>query len=144
VALHGCPEACGSVTVPYPFGFRQGCFHAGFNLSCDETHHPPKLFLGDGVEVDDISLAGGTVRVQSKIVTFPWSDPSGLWHGGLTGTGMQLAVSTEHNVFVSIGCNFIAYLATNLDIAGGGGHYRKEFVPTARSYADGQISGPSA
>ncbi|XBJ05217.1 hypothetical protein VPH35_024041 [Triticum aestivum] len=39
LALPGCPEACGRVTVPYPFGFRQGCFHAGFNLTCDHT--PP-------------------------------------------------------------------------------------------------------
>ncbi|KAM3390567.1 hypothetical protein ACQJBY_012269 [Aegilops geniculata] len=124
VALPGCPEACGSVTVPYPFGFRQGCFHAGFNLTCDTTRHPPKLLLGDGVEVDAISLADGTVRVQSKTVSAAWSDPirngtrtpslinsNGSWVGGLTGTrGQQLAVSSEHNVFVAIGCNFIGYL----------------------------------
>uniref|UniRef100_A0A8I6X1C5 Protein kinase domain-containing protein n=1 Tax=Hordeum vulgare subsp. vulgare TaxID=112509 RepID=A0A8I6X1C5_HORVV len=130
VALPGCPEACGSVTVPYPFGFRQGCFHKGFNLTCDETGHPPKLFLHDDVEVDAISLVGGTVRVQSKIVNGEWDyrnvphqalNPNrsvrsgkpyigydGSWSGGLT-------VSTEHNVFVAIGCNFIGYLAAGSD-----------------------------
>ncbi|KAM3371009.1 hypothetical protein ACQJBY_018391 [Aegilops geniculata] len=124
LTLPGCPEACGRVTVPYPFGFLQGCFHAGFNLTCDHTRHPPKLLLGDGVEVDAISLADGTVRVQSKTVSATWSDPirngtrtpslinsTGSWVGGLTGTGgQQLAVSSEHNVFVVIGCNFIGYL----------------------------------
>uniref|UniRef100_A0A453D7L2 Protein kinase domain-containing protein n=4 Tax=Aegilops tauschii subsp. strangulata TaxID=200361 RepID=A0A453D7L2_AEGTS len=130
VALPGCPEACGSVTVPYPFGFRQGCFHKGFNLTCNETGHQPKLFLHDDVEVDAISLVGGTVRVQSKIVNGEWDyrdvpyqalnrnrsvlsgkpyiGYAGSWSGGLT-------VSTEHNVFVAIGCNFIGYLAAGSD-----------------------------
>ncbi|XBI95672.1 hypothetical protein VPH35_032081 [Triticum aestivum] len=124
LALPGCPEACGRVIVPYPFGFRQGCFYAGFNLTCNETGHQPKLFLHDDVEVDAISLADGTVHVQSKTVHAAWSDPirngtrtpsliysNGSWFGGLTGTGgQQLAVSSEHNVFVVIGCNFIGYL----------------------------------
>jgi len=26
VALPGCPETCGNITVPYPFGTRPGCF----------------------------------------------------------------------------------------------------------------------
>ncbi|VAH53113.1 unnamed protein product [Triticum turgidum subsp. durum] len=130
LALPGCPEACGSVTVPYPFGFRQGCFHKGFNLTCNETAHQPKLFLHDDVEVDAISLVGGTVRVQSKIVNGEWDyrnvpyqalKPNrsvgsgkpyigydGSWSGGLT-------VLTEHNVFVAIGCNFIGYLAAGSD-----------------------------
>ncbi|XP_048559542.1 wall-associated receptor kinase-like 8 isoform X1 [Triticum urartu] len=130
LALPGCPEACGGVTVPYPFGFRQGCFHKGFNLTCDETGHQLKLFLHDDVEVDAISLVGGTVRVQSKIVNGEWDYRNapyqalnrnrsvlsgkpyigydGSWSGGLT-------VSAEHNVFVAIGCNFIGYLAAGSD-----------------------------
>ncbi|KAF7018996.1 hypothetical protein CFC21_032226 [Triticum aestivum] len=111
LALPGCPEACGRVIVPYPFGFRQGCFHAGFNLTCDETRHPPKLLLGNGVEVDAISLVDGTVHVQSKTVIATRSGPmrnstrmpsfinsNGSWVSGLTGTGgQQLALSSEHN-----------------------------------------------
>jgi hypothetical protein len=131
MALPGCPETCGSITVPYPFGFRQGCFHAGFNLTCDETHHPPKLFLGDGVEVDDISLPDSTMRLQSRVMNFsrsytangsstvkPSIDSSGLWYGSLNGTGMQLAVSTEDNIFVAIGCNFVVYLVSSPDTVG--------------------------
>ena len=95
VALSGCPEACGNVSVPYPFGFRQGCFRKGFNLTCDETRRPSKLLLGDGVEVDAISLADGTVHVQTKVVAFrPLSTNSVVgarrsidynysWYGGL-------------------------------------------------------------
>jgi hypothetical protein len=120
VALPGCPESCGSVTVPYPFGFRRGCFSAGFKLTCDKKYHPPKLFLGDGVEVDHISLAGRTMRVQSRVMNFsrsdgnttvkPSIDSTDLWYGGLNESGMDLHVSNEHNVFSAIGCGFIAYL----------------------------------
>ncbi|XP_047070522.1 putative wall-associated receptor kinase-like 16 [Lolium rigidum] len=143
-ALPGCPEACGHVTVPYPFGFRQGCFHPGFNLTCDETHHPPKLFLVGRVEVEEISLAGGTVRVQSRVVTDrnlasgaadrssalkPSINSSGLWSDGLTtGTGTRFTVSTQHNVFVFIGCNFIAYLVAN-----------NEYVSACAALCDGRI-----
>ncbi|XP_020174745.1 wall-associated receptor kinase-like 8 isoform X2 [Aegilops tauschii subsp. strangulata] len=111
-ALPGCPEACGSVTVPYPFGFRQGCFHAGFNLTCDVTHHPHKLLLGDGVEVDAISLADNTVRVRSKILNYQYNtslEYGGSWSAGVAATG-TIVVSTQHNVFVAVGCGLIAHL----------------------------------
>ncbi|KAK3143526.1 hypothetical protein QOZ80_4AG0301400 [Eleusine coracana subsp. coracana] len=66
MALPGCPEWCGSITVPYPFGTRQGCF----NLTCMETPgQPPKLLVGDGsVEVLSIALLDGTVRIRSKML----------------------------------------------------------------------------
>ncbi|XP_037487602.1 wall-associated receptor kinase-like 8 isoform X2 [Triticum dicoccoides] len=146
VALPGCPQACGNVTVPYPFGFRRGCFRKGFNLTCDETRHPPKLLLGDSVEVDAISLADGTVHVQTKVVAFRPLYTNGAvgarrsigynysWYGGLPEvykSGAQLAVSTEHNVFVAIGCNFISYLVA---VSDGG----REYVSTCSTLCNGK------
>ncbi|XBI59366.1 hypothetical protein VPH35_040446 [Triticum aestivum] len=139
IALRGCPEVCGSIAVPYPFGLRQGCFRAGFNLTCDDTHQPPKLLVGDGLEVVDISLtdakykwpkkssggirphdrvrafapADGTVRIHSKMVSI-WLNTSsnqsdGMWSAGLTDEG-PLRVSIGHNRFVAMGCNVLASL----------------------------------
>jgi hypothetical protein len=52
--------------VPYPFGIRDGCSlpFPGFNLTCDQTRHPPRLLFGDGgtLQVVEISLANSTVR----------------------------------------------------------------------------------
>jgi hypothetical protein len=111
VALPGCPEACGSITVPYPFGFNQGCFRAGFNLTCDETRQPPKLFVGDGVEVVDISLADGTLRIHSRMLNISLNTSSaqsyGLWSAGLMEES-PLIVSIDHNRFVAMGCNVLA------------------------------------
>ncbi|KAI5010341.1 hypothetical protein ZWY2020_012478 [Hordeum vulgare] len=113
IALPGCPEVCGSIAIPYPFGLGQGCFRAGFNLTCDETRHPPKLLVGDGAEVIDISLVDGTLRIHSKMLNIPLNTSStqsnGSWSVGLKDEG-PLIVSVDHNRFVAMGCNVQASL----------------------------------
>ncbi|CAN6252439.1 unnamed protein product [Urochloa humidicola] len=42
-----CPSSCGGVNISYPFGIGPGCFRQGFELTCDNTTRPPKLFLGN-------------------------------------------------------------------------------------------------
>jgi hypothetical protein len=44
-----CTSTCGDINITYPFGIEPVCYHAtGFNLTCDRSYQPPKLFLGDG------------------------------------------------------------------------------------------------
>ena len=38
------PTRCGDAEFQYPFGTAPGCFHQGFELTCDHTTHPPRLF----------------------------------------------------------------------------------------------------
>lgn len=72
-----CTRRCGSIVIPYPFGVEPGCYHAaGFNVTCSHGYHPPKLFLGDGtVEVLEISVPDGTVRINSPPVPLLKSSP---------------------------------------------------------------------
>jgi hypothetical protein len=112
VALPGCPEACGNVIVPYPFGIGEGCFRDGFNVTCDSRTQPPKLLLGDGVEqveVIHISL-DGTVRINTNMLNIPFEQKNRTWSAGLSAAAGRLTVSTEHNRFVALGCDFVAGL----------------------------------
>ncbi|XP_066333307.1 putative wall-associated receptor kinase-like 16 [Miscanthus floridulus] len=61
IGLPGCTTICGNVSVPYPFGFEPGCSLKGFNLTCDVSRTPPKLFIMDTDTVTEISLDDSTV-----------------------------------------------------------------------------------
>lgn len=79
--IASCSTHCGNISISYPFGIEPGCYHLGFNLSCDHSHNPPKLFLGDGtVEVLGISIPSGTVCINSRSIV-PLSVPNAArWH----------------------------------------------------------------
>ncbi|KAG2558116.1 hypothetical protein PVAP13_8NG129700 [Panicum virgatum] len=68
LGLPGCPTSCANVTVPYPFGIGANCsLSTGFNLTCDHTYSPPRLFV-QGVQVTDVSLDEATVRVLNEVI----------------------------------------------------------------------------
>uniref|UniRef100_A0A0E0QKT5 Protein kinase domain-containing protein n=1 Tax=Oryza rufipogon TaxID=4529 RepID=A0A0E0QKT5_ORYRU len=86
-AAANCSTHCGNIGISYPFGVEPGCYHEGFNLTCDRSHKPPKLFLGDGsVEVLEISIPSGTVRINSSSIV-PVSTSSAVGTGSVNKTG---------------------------------------------------------
>ena len=71
LAQPGCNDACGSVSIPYPFGVGKDCYlNEWFSINCKHstpffTH--PNL---NGSQVSSISLEGQTVVVQIATVDF--------------------------------------------------------------------------
>ena len=47
IALPGCPDKCGNISIPYPFGTKEGCyFGAGFYIHCNLSYTPPSATVG--------------------------------------------------------------------------------------------------
>lgn len=90
ITLPHCQDKCGNVSIPYPFGINAGCFHPGFEVVCNGTFDPPRLFLATDklkvthfyysstesnpphrvndslspVEIMDISVSEGQLRIH--------------------------------------------------------------------------------
>jgi hypothetical protein len=101
-----CTRSCGNISIPYPFGIEPGCHiegEDGFNLTCDHSHHLPKLFIGDGtVQVLAISVPDATVRVNSSRVVFT-AHGTGTWGSGLPRDGPYFLSSETTNKIAVLG-----------------------------------------
>ncbi|GFP81284.1 wall-associated receptor kinase 2 [Phtheirospermum japonicum] len=60
VAKPRCDDHCGNVSIPFPFGTKQGCYgHESFLITCNQNFTPPRPFLQySNREIKNISLDG--------------------------------------------------------------------------------------
>ncbi|KAL6903488.1 hypothetical protein ACP4OV_004301 [Aristida adscensionis] len=137
-----CQRTCGDVEIQYPFGIGSNCsLSRSFSVRCKlQAGGISKPFIGD-LELLNISLASGTVRVLNSISTYCYNS-SGLMHSNewvINGTSSPYRFSDVHNKFTVIGCNTLAYIAS-----GDGAAYQSGCVSTCNSLsdlADGSCSG---
>ncbi|XP_047306506.1 wall-associated receptor kinase 5-like [Impatiens glandulifera] len=99
----GCLDRCGDISIPYPFGVREGCFlDSAFLVTCNETTN--KLFLGS-IEIVDISIFG-ELRVLSWIGSDCYKNNiSDGWIRPWLTAGTSFYVSSLKNKFVALGCD---------------------------------------
>uniref|UniRef100_K3Z0A4 Protein kinase domain-containing protein n=1 Tax=Setaria italica TaxID=4555 RepID=K3Z0A4_SETIT len=101
-----CPSSCGDVKIFYPFGIGAGCFRQGFEVTCDNTTQPPKLFLMNNSTteitwIDDDGFVEVPMFFNSSFgpgrnnMSWEWEAPA----KGIT-------ITSRDNDFFVLGCDF--------------------------------------
>ncbi|GLT72257.1 hypothetical protein SLA2020_442080 [Shorea laevis] len=111
-AKENCPETCGNVSVPYPFGYGnpECAKNSSFLLNCTQNG---SLFF-DNIQIYNISLENGTFtgRIFSA---FECYNRSGLSTGHNTLLDLTqwppFTISSTHNKLTALGCDTLAYMS---------------------------------
>ncbi|KAM1008115.1 hypothetical protein PS2_004572 [Malus domestica] len=112
-ALPGCPDHCGNLTIPYPFGIGDGCYlEDRFNITCNiSTQQPTTLWMTSDVKITNISLYNG----ELQILQFAASDCYNAQGNSTRSNSPELSVpppcsiSKTKNMFVAVGCDTYAF-----------------------------------
>ena len=124
-ALPGCPDKCGNLTIPYPFGighkdcysddwFEIECSNQSSKTTSSAPHYKPVLKRAQ-LEVLNISI-GGTLQVNSP-VTFLCNETESSPMADLTGS--PFVYSQEKNRFTAVSCGFLAGMVSAEFVVGG-------------------------
>uniref|UniRef100_K3YYT1 Protein kinase domain-containing protein n=1 Tax=Setaria italica TaxID=4555 RepID=K3YYT1_SETIT len=118
-SLAHCPTSCGNVSFSYPFGTEPGCYRQGFELTCDDSTRPPRLFWPNStVQILDtrympFAFYGWigfsiTMTPGTSTYTRTWEPPA-----------KSLLIDSRNNYIYVVGCNVEVVLfdtGTNLTI----------------------------
>ena len=107
IALPDCPDRCGVVEIPYPFGLREGCYiDRNFYVNCTtNSFGKTQPVIPEGFNITNISLQGQIdmsmyvahdcyVQGVSKTWNIPWLN-----------SPLNFTVSSNQNKFVVVGCD---------------------------------------
>ncbi|EMS46125.1 Wall-associated receptor kinase 3 [Triticum urartu] len=109
MARPGCPDKCGNVSIPYPFGTGNGCFQEPFNVTCNVSG---AYLASTKVRILDINLTLGEIRVQNPYIAWQCNHTNGTNSTGGDSQGLILdpshKLSYTKNKLTSVGCATLA------------------------------------
>ena len=117
-ALPNCPDRCGDLQIPYPFGLTEGCYLNGTNgtteflIACENSSGKPETKTGDFL-VTNISVQEGQIEIMMDNDIDCYNQTGGPESNPMRKrslTNPSFTISHTKNKFVSVGCDNYAYL----------------------------------
>ena len=136
LALPNCPDSCGNVKIPYPFGTTKGCYlndtadidDRYYFINCASNAQGQRQPMIGNVSVTSISIESGEIgpigiQMHSSIDCYSQSGtPLSLNNTATLHVPPGFTVSATKNKFVAVGCDTVAllngYLNGQLSIVG--------------------------
>ena len=120
VALPGCPDRCGNITVPFPFGIAPDCYRIGFGLKCDNSYSSPRLLMNAGkMVVPEIRDAELVVEAPiARDCYKPLNLGPDLQKSSIDVTGTPFNLSYRRNKFTALGCDSVGLNSQGSDSLG--------------------------
>ncbi|XP_041011449.1 wall-associated receptor kinase 2-like [Juglans microcarpa x Juglans regia] len=112
LAKPNCPDRCGDVEIPYPFGTTKDCYlNKGFLITCTEPSSSPAQPLFGNVVVTNISI-DGQLDILNFISFQCFKNSSGVLDDDNEPSlrVLNFTISNTKNKFVAVGCDTYAFL----------------------------------
>ncbi|XP_022895043.1 wall-associated receptor kinase 2-like [Olea europaea var. sylvestris] len=114
IAKPNCTDRCGDVSIPFPFGTREGCYLSEtFLVTCNHTHYdPPKPFLRhSNIEITNISLDGQLTVLQFIAKECYNRNGTEALSNNPSIRFKEFTVNNTANKFTVVGCDTYAFVS---------------------------------
>ncbi|BFG28240.1 hypothetical protein CerSpe_145140 [Prunus speciosa] len=117
-AKPGCPEKCGNLTIPYPFGIGDGCYlRPEFNITCNQASTHPTYLTRTNVSITNFNFDEAELQI-AHAAAYSCHDARGNKIPSNSGSDsvyylmlppLYTISETKNKLFV-IGCETFAFL----------------------------------